>query len=87
MALRIGIPSKFNNRTLHRFVNVQTVSDTLIFRWTNLTSLICLQRFSSSKNEPERPKNVLQGYITADQQPTTGACYDKKPFKMQLEAG
>ncbi|XP_046741572.1 CDGSH iron-sulfur domain-containing protein 3, mitochondrial [Diprion similis] len=51
-----------------------------------------LQRvtFSSSAKEAEQPKiprNTLKNLFSANEQQDNGKIYDKKPFKMRLEAG
>lgn len=89
MALRICAAPKPDLKTLFRSANLWTLSE-------NSTSLLItsepnptfrVQRPYSSKKGADIPKNKLQGLITADAQPTNGVCYDKKPFRMLLEAG
>ncbi|XP_030759595.1 CDGSH iron-sulfur domain-containing protein 3, mitochondrial [Sitophilus oryzae] len=46
-----------------------------------------LRRFYSSKGPSEIPKNKLEGIISADHQSDNGIVYDKKPFRITLEAG
>lgn len=41
----------------------------------------------SSEKDTEIPKNALKDLITADEQKENGKVYDKKPFKLRLEAG
>ncbi|CAG5092025.1 Similar to Cisd3: CDGSH iron-sulfur domain-containing protein 3 [Cotesia congregata] len=41
----------------------------------------------SKDPEPEIPRNELQGLFSAQNQKENGKPYDKKPFKMRLEAG
>ncbi|XP_050302951.1 CDGSH iron-sulfur domain-containing protein 3, mitochondrial [Anthonomus grandis grandis] len=41
----------------------------------------------SSKPTPEIPKNKLEPLISAHTQQENGVVYDKKPFRMLLEAG
>ncbi|EFA04864.1 CDGSH iron-sulfur domain-containing protein 3, mitochondrial [Tribolium castaneum] len=40
-----------------------------------------------SSKSAQIPTNALKDVITADKQPENGLVYDKKPFKMPLEAG
>lgn len=44
-------------------------------------------RFITKPPKPEIPKNVLADVYSASNQPSNGIIYDKKPFKMTLEAG
>ncbi|KAK0175202.1 hypothetical protein PV327_008971 [Microctonus hyperodae] len=47
-----------------------------------------VMRYSTKKkDEPEIPKNELEGFYTAQYQPCSTKMYDKKPFKMRLIAG
>lgn len=41
--------------------------------------------FSSKSGDV--PRNVVEGFITANSQTQNGVVYDKKPFKLKLEAG
>ncbi|XP_043465353.1 CDGSH iron-sulfur domain-containing protein 3, mitochondrial [Leptopilina heterotoma] len=46
-----------------------------------------IARFSSKSEEPIVPRNPLQDVYSASQQKANGVVYDKKPFKLRLEAG
>ncbi|XP_015116653.1 CDGSH iron-sulfur domain-containing protein 3, mitochondrial [Diachasma alloeum] len=48
-----------------------------------------ISRYSTKekKSEPEIPKNELEGMFSAQVQPDKGKIYDKKPFKIRIEAG
>ncbi|XP_018575777.1 CDGSH iron-sulfur domain-containing protein 3, mitochondrial [Anoplophora glabripennis] len=48
---------------------------------------ISFKALYSAKSTSEVPRNVLENVISADKQRENGAVYDKKPFKMTLEAG
>lgn len=87
MALRIFFATKSNIKPAFRTINLQAVSQNNVFSCNTLNLTFCFQGFYSSKTQPEIPKNQLQGLITADQQKSNGVCYDKKPFKMVLQAG
>ncbi|KRT83888.1 hypothetical protein AMK59_3235, partial [Oryctes borbonicus] len=50
-------------------------------------NLYALERVNYSKKSNEIPKNVIQDLISADAQKENGIIYDKKPFRMPLEAG
>ncbi|KAF2900841.1 hypothetical protein ILUMI_05380 [Ignelater luminosus] len=41
--------------------------------------------FSSKSSDV--PRNVVEEFVTANSQPQNGVIYDKKPFKVKLEAG
>ncbi|XP_074040179.1 uncharacterized protein [Leptinotarsa decemlineata] len=61
--------------------NIRILSATKIF------SYLPKALFSSKKTSPEIPRNILENVISAHQQEGHGIVYDKKPFKMTLEAG
>lgn len=46
-----------------------------------------LQAAYSSKTDPRIPRNLLQDDISAHLQKENGIVYDKRPFKIALEAG
>ncbi|XP_063985588.1 uncharacterized protein LOC135166855 [Diachasmimorpha longicaudata] len=48
-----------------------------------------ISRYSTKEeqSEPEIPKNELEDMISAQLQPEKGKIYDKKPFKLTIEAG
>lgn len=45
------------------------------------------QALYSNKSTSEVPQNVLENVISANKQSENGAVYDKKPFKLTLDAG
>ncbi|XP_034950216.1 CDGSH iron-sulfur domain-containing protein 3, mitochondrial [Chelonus insularis] len=55
-------------------------------KW-NQTSTSCMYSSDKSDKESEIPVNLLQGLYSAQDQPSTGKVYDKKPFKIKLQAG
>ncbi|XP_011255958.1 CDGSH iron-sulfur domain-containing protein 3, mitochondrial isoform X2 [Camponotus floridanus] len=50
-------------------------------------SLNCVLRFSTKTDEPQIPVNLLKDTYGAHHQKKNGVIYDKKPFRMRLEAG
>ncbi|CAL1682970.1 unnamed protein product [Lasius platythorax] len=46
-----------------------------------------VSRFSTKTEEPAIPVNLLKDTYSANLQTKNGAIYDKKPFKIRLEAG
>lgn len=42
---------------------------------------------SAAKDDSDIPRNLLEEFQTSHQQKETGAIFDKKPFKITLEAG
>ncbi|XP_017775478.1 PREDICTED: CDGSH iron-sulfur domain-containing protein 3, mitochondrial [Nicrophorus vespilloides] len=64
---------------MNRLVAKQTFKTLKLF--TNVNNMTKIT-FST-----EIPKNILVDTISADKQTECGAVYDKKPFKMSLEAG
>ncbi|XP_026727496.1 CDGSH iron-sulfur domain-containing protein 3, mitochondrial [Trichoplusia ni] len=51
------------------------------------TNLIRLENYATKGSKPEIPKNPLASTYTASNQKDNGVVYDKKPFKLTLEAG
>lgn len=60
-----------------------------VFFLTSNTTILLTYKFQVrfSKNSDDIPKNELKGVISADAQQENGVIYDKKPFKIALEAG
>ncbi|XP_041974271.1 CDGSH iron-sulfur domain-containing protein 3, mitochondrial [Aricia agestis] len=52
-----------------------------------IANCIQLARYSSKPSKPEVPKNPLASVYSASSQSANGIIYDKKPFKVRLEAG
>ncbi|KAJ8965452.1 hypothetical protein NQ314_004123 [Rhamnusium bicolor] len=67
----------------------------MVIRMSNIVSHILLRAnlrngfkaLYSSKTTPAVPKNMLENVISANKQKENGIVYDKKPFKLPLEAG
>lgn len=54
-----------------------------------MTALCSLfqENYATKGSKPEIPKNPLASAYTASSQKDNGVVYDKKPFKLTLEAG
>ncbi|KAL1502422.1 hypothetical protein ABEB36_007563 [Hypothenemus hampei] len=61
----------------------------MMFQRISLFRIRISSKSFSSQKSPDGviPKNKLEGIISADSQQENGVIYDKKPFRIQLEAG
>ncbi|CAH1118316.1 unnamed protein product [Phaedon cochleariae] len=66
-------------------INCTRIISKDLFRVSGLKS--CLQVGSSQSCSTEVPKNQLDNVISANKQKGRGVVYDKKPFKLPVEAG
>ncbi|XP_059054664.1 CDGSH iron-sulfur domain-containing protein 3, mitochondrial [Achroia grisella] len=58
-----------------------------IYGFKNVTPYVRSLRYVSKGPKPEIPNNTLVSVYSAAQQKENGIVYDRKPFKLTLEAG
>lgn len=84
----MAISPTLRNVTLYPLLSRYTIGRVRIFLILRILKYYNLQfQLSFSSKAEEIPKNALKDVISADAQKENGIVYDKKPFKLALEAG
>ncbi|XP_018335934.1 uncharacterized protein LOC108744580 [Agrilus planipennis] len=76
----------FNNSLIVISKMISIYNMKLIIKQKRLVNLIQMTKYSDKK-APGIPQNPLENVITAHLQSENGVVYEKKPFKIKLEAG
>jgi CDGSH-type Zn-finger protein len=76
-----------NRTSINKYFPADFLNENMIFAIRRANTLKSCGKVLFSSKSTKIPENKLKNVISANHQPENGTVYDKKPFKLPLEAG